>query len=245
MSKIFEALRAVGSSGAPQTRMAVLFEGRANGWDRRRSSRRAFDANLRAYGRSPSEQPFYQEARTINVGIHGALVLIALPVENGQKLLLINEVTQEQQICRIVYTRSRNTEWVEVAVEFAAPHGEFWRCPPEWDQELRFAENRRFRRIILSIGTLLIWKNSKQRVFSRLDSISPGGLFIHAPDPPSEGDIIDLCFTVPGSYVCGQGIVRHSRKGKGMGVQFTFINQDARARLAHLLDKLLTSNPKT
>jgi hypothetical protein len=245
MSKIFEALRTVGSSGAPQTRMAVLCEGRANGWDRRRSSRRAFDAIRRAYGRRPSEQPFYEEVRTINVGIHGALLLMAMPVENGQKLLLINEETQKQQICRIVYARSRNTERVEVAVEFPTPHGEFWTRPPTRDQELRFAENRRFRRIILSNRTLLIWKNSKQRVISRLDSLSPGGLFVNAPDPPSEGDIIDLCFKVPGGYVRGPGIVRHSHKGKGMGIQFTFINQEARARLAHLLDKLLTSSSKT
>jgi PilZ domain len=245
MSKIFQALRRVRSSGAPQTPLAVLREGRANGWDRRRSSRRAFDAIIRAYGRKPSEQPFYEEARTINVGIHGALLLMAMPVEDGQKLFLINEVIHDQQICRIVYTRSRNTERVEVAVEFPAPHGEFWTCPQARDQELRFAENRRFRRIILSNGTLLIWKNSKQRVISRLDSLSPGGLFVNAPDPPSEGDIIDLCFKVPGTYVRGPGIVRHSHKGKGMGIQFTFINQEARARLAHLLDKLLTSSPKT
>jgi len=66
-----------------------------------------------------------------------------------------------------------------------------------------------------------------------------------APDPPAEGDIIDLCFKVPGGYVRGPGIVRHSHKGKGMGIQFTFINQEARARLAHLLDKLLTSSSKT
>lgn len=245
MSNIFEALRTVGSSGAPKTRMAVLCEGRANGWDRRRSSRRAFDAILRAYGRRTSEQPFYEEARTINVGIHGALLLMAMPVEDGQKLLLINEVTEEQQICRIVYTRSRNTERVEVAVEFPAPHGEFWRCSVARDQELRFAENRRFRRINLANGTLLIWKNSKQRVISRLDSLSPGGLFVNAPDPPPEGDIIDFCFKVSGGYVRGPGIVRHSQKGKGMGVQFTFVNQEARARLAHLLNKWLTSSPKT
>jgi hypothetical protein len=245
MSKIFEAPSTAGAFGAPQTRMAVLCEGRAKGWDRRRSSRRAFDAIICAYGRSHSEQPFYEEARTINVGIHGALLLMAMPVENGQKLLLINEETQKQQICRIVYARSRNTERVEVAVEFPTPHGEFWTRPPTRDQELRFAENRRFRRIILSNRTLLIWKNSKQRVISRLDSLSPGGLFVNAPDPPSEGDIIDLCFKVPGGYVRGPGIVRHSHKGKGMGIQFTFINQEARARLAHLLDKLLTSSSKT
>jgi hypothetical protein len=239
MSENFETLRTVESSGALQTRMAVLCEARANGRDRRRSSRRAFDAIMRAYGRRPTEQPFYEETRTINVGIHGALLLMAMPVEDGQKLLLINEVTQELQICRIVYTRSRNMERVEVAVEFPAPHGKFWRCPPARDQELRFAENRRFRRIILSDGTLLTWKNSKQRVISRLDSISPGGLFVNAPDPPSEGDIIDLCFKIPGGYVRGPGIVRHSHKGKGMGIQFTFINQEARARLVHLLDKLL------
>ena len=243
MSRIFEALRKAGSSPAPQTRMAILCKGRAKGRDRRRSSRWALDANIRAYGRRPSGQPFYEKARTINVSIYGALLLTAVPIEEGQKLLLMNDVTQRQQICRIAYMRSRDMGQLEVAVEFPVPHGKFWRCPPARDGELRSAENRRFLRVMLSDRIMLTWKTSRQHVISRLDSLSPGGLFVNAQYPPSEGDIIDFCFKVPGGYVRGPGIVRHSQEGKGMGVQFTFMSQAERARLAHLLHKLLSSNP--
>ena len=245
MSRIFEALRKAGSSPAPQTRMAVFRNGRAKRRERRRSSRWALDANIHAYGRRPSGQPFYEEARTINVSIYGALLLTAVPIEEGQKLLLMNDVTQRQQISRIAYTRSRDMRQLEVAVEFPVPHGKFWRCPPARDGELRSVENRRFLRVIPSDRIMLTWKTSRQHVISPLDSLSPGGLFVNAQYPPSEGEIIDFYFKVPGGYVRGPGIVRHSHEGKGMGVQFTFMSQAERVRLAHLLHKLLTSSPKT
>jgi hypothetical protein len=117
------------------------------------------------------------------VSIHGALLLTAVPIEEGQKLLLMIEVTQRQQICRIVYTRSRDMRQLEIAVEFPVPHGKFWRCPPAHDGELRSAENRRFLRVILPDRIMLTWKTSRQHVISRPDSLSPGGLFVNAQRP--------------------------------------------------------------
>jgi hypothetical protein len=190
-------------------------------------------------------EPAHEEAHTINVSVHGALLLMTVPVEKEEKLLLINEVTQKQQMCRIVDTRIRDTLQLEVVVEFLAPHGEFLEYPPALDDKQPSAENRRYQRLILPNGIPVTWKNSRECVISRLDSLSMGGLFINAPDPPAEGDIIDLCFIVPGGNVRARGVIRHSHKRKGMGLQFTFMNEETRARLAHLLDKLLTSSPKT
>jgi hypothetical protein len=206
MSKIFEALRKAESSRAPQRRTTVSSEGLVNGNDRRRSPRHVFDAVLLAYGRGSGMRPFYEETSTVNVSVHGALLLMTVPVEKGEKLLLINEVTQRQQICRIVDTRTRDSQQLEVAVEFPAPDGEFWQDPPSLDEKQPSAENRRYERITLPNGILVVWKNSRERVISRSDSLSMGGLFVNTPDPPEEGDIIDLCFGVPNGDVRARGI---------------------------------------
>jgi hypothetical protein len=144
-----------------------------------------------------------------------------------------------------VDTRTRDLQHLEVAVEFPAPHGEFWQDLPSLDEKQPSAENRRYERITLPNGILVAWKNSRERIISRSDSLSMGGLFVNTPDPPAEGDLIELCFTVPDGNMHAQGIIRRLQKDKGMGVEFTFMNQQARARLAHLLDKLLTSSAKT
>ena len=66
-----------------------------------------------------------------------------------------------------------------------------------------------------------------------------GGLFISTPKPPPNGDIIQLIFEVPGGDVRARALVRDSQPGKGMGVEFTAMGQEARARLNQLM-KVLT-----
>jgi PilZ domain len=97
--------------------------------NRRRSSRRDFKTFVRVYGHSANGAAFYENARTINVSVHGALLQLTAPVTKGQKLLLFNEVTQRQQICQIVDVHDRDTESHEVAVVFPTPHAEFWHAP--------------------------------------------------------------------------------------------------------------------
>jgi hypothetical protein len=96
------------------------------GRNRRRSERRAFDAIICVYGSSDSGRSFYVEARTINVSTHGALLELNVRASVGQKLMLINEATQRQQICKIVNIRTLDTGALIVAVEFPVPHAEFW-----------------------------------------------------------------------------------------------------------------------
>jgi hypothetical protein len=98
--------------------------------NRRRSTRRDFEAVVRVYGRALNGNAFYEDARTINVSVHGALLILNAPVSKGQNLLLFNEAAQRQQVCQIVDVRVRDSESTEVAVAFPSPHAEFWQVFP-------------------------------------------------------------------------------------------------------------------
>jgi hypothetical protein len=120
MSKIFDALRKAESSRPSNATMSGLDEISTLKKDRRRSRRLEFSAAIQVYGHAHGEEPFYHEARSINVSKHGALLKLAVPVSEGQKLLLFNEATQEPQVYEIVNTRSsKDAQSLEVAVTVA------------------------------------------------------------------------------------------------------------------------------
>jgi hypothetical protein len=96
----------------------------------RRSTRRRLETIIRVYGNNLKGNAFYEDARTINVSVHGALLLLNVPVAIGQMLLLFNEAIQRQQVCKVVDVRVRDTESLEVAVAFPTPHAEFWQTVP-------------------------------------------------------------------------------------------------------------------
>jgi hypothetical protein len=114
------------SPGKANPRTSELSGVAAKERNRRRSSRREFKIFVRVYGRTLNGTAFYENARTLNVSVHGALLLLTAALSKGQKLLLFNEVTQRQQMCQIVDVRSEEMELHEVAVAFPTPHAEFW-----------------------------------------------------------------------------------------------------------------------
>jgi len=52
-----------------------------------------------------------------------------------------------------------------------------------------------------------------------------------------------MVFQIPGGEVRARAMVRDSHPGKGMGVEFTSMKPEDRARLHQLLSKLLTVLP--
>jgi hypothetical protein len=58
------------------------------------------------------------------------------------------------------------------------------------------------------------------------------------PKPPGVGDTIQLIFEVPGGDVRARATVRDSQQGKGMGIEFTAMTSEARARLNQLMKVL-------
>jgi hypothetical protein len=81
------------------------------------------------------------------------------------------------------------------------------------------------------------WTSASQRAVSHAESVGMGGLFLHTPDPPSTGSIIELLFDLKSGEVRSRAVVRHSHPGHGMGVQFVQMQAADRARLNQFLSQ--------
>jgi hypothetical protein len=126
MSKIFEAIKKAQQDrvGMAQTEPAALVPGPRS--DRRRSRRWDLDVPVFVYGHSTAQEPFHEEAHTLDVSANGALLMLGARVQPGQKLLLINKSTQAEQECRVVYLGERRTQSAAVAIEFGQANAHFW-----------------------------------------------------------------------------------------------------------------------
>jgi hypothetical protein len=100
-------------------------------------------------------------------------------------------------------------------------------------------KGRRYPRVGLPKGMLVAWQAGGERIVSRVGTIGLGGLFIHTSDPPEIGSIVKLLFQLPGGDVRARAVVRNIKPGSGMGVEFTGMGYEARARLHQLLKRLL------
>jgi tetratricopeptide (TPR) repeat protein len=79
------------------------------------------------------------------------------------------------------------------------------------------------------------WKSSGQRTVSRAETVALGGLFLHTPEPPAEGTVVELLFDLKSGEIRARAIVRHSNPGRGMGIQFIQMQPADRARLDKFL----------
>lgn len=126
MSRIFEALKHAQlfrEGKAPAEHPAEEVPEPA---DRRRSRRWSLDVAVYVYGHGPGKEPFHEEAHTLNVSDNGGLLLLSVPVQKGQQLLLTNQLTQQDQHCRVVYLGTRHSRTVETGVAFPRTNPEFW-----------------------------------------------------------------------------------------------------------------------
>jgi len=98
---------------------------------------------------------------------------------------------------------------------------------------------RRYPRVSLPNGMNVSWHGGDLQLFSRVQTLSMGGLFITAPDPPPVGTKLRLAFEVPGGSVQAEAIVRNVVPGKGAGVEFTRMDLKDKLLLQRLLNRLL------
>ena len=106
------------------------------------------------------------------------------------------------------------------------------------------AKDRRYTRVELPKGMLVAWEHYGRRKVSRVQVLALGGLFISTAAPPPVGDMIQLIFEVPGGDVRARAMIRDSQPGKGMGIEFTSMESEARARLNRLM-KVLSRDVST
>ncbi len=97
--------------------------------ERRSSARESVYVPLFVYGHGSAEEPFYQETNTLQVNANGALLHLDDDVNvcRGQKLLVMNRLTKEEQECYIVtLTKRPKRADLRVGVAFAKAAPEFW-----------------------------------------------------------------------------------------------------------------------
>jgi len=129
MSRIYEALKLVAATRAANGATVRESLGVMEMREQRRSRRWELDVPLTVYGRGPSGSPFYKEADAVNASAGGGLIVLRGPVCEGQDLLLINNWTSKEQVCRVVRVRGRDAKTNEVGVAFPSSNPEFWKIP--------------------------------------------------------------------------------------------------------------------
>jgi hypothetical protein len=102
----------------------------------RRSQRLLRGLPVIVCGKSPERKPFREEALTVTFNAHGALLVLYEKVERGQKLLLMNPTTWDEQEARVVYFIASSGGLTHVGIEFTGPAPGFWpisNSPHDWN----------------------------------------------------------------------------------------------------------------
>jgi hypothetical protein len=127
MSRIYDAIKSARESRSKTGQAAADFLGEMELPERRVTPRKELGINLTVYGWSAGEAAFYEQARALSGNANGGVLLLAIPVMEGQDLLLINNSTSQEQICKIASVRTEDTQTLEVSVSFPMPNPDFWR----------------------------------------------------------------------------------------------------------------------
>ena len=101
----------------------------------RRSQRVLVNVPVIVHGETANNISFREETQTLVVNAHGGLVTLATNVKLGQKLVLKNKATVEEQECHVVFLGSKQDEKTQVGIEFVRPAPQFWRImfpPDDW-----------------------------------------------------------------------------------------------------------------
>jgi len=89
--------------------------------------------SVRIRGTDAQGKAFEEEASTLAINAHGALVLLQVRLTSGSAVLLQHKQTEEEQECHVVFLGPVRGGQGEVGLEFSEPRPAFWRVtfPPE------------------------------------------------------------------------------------------------------------------
>ena len=102
---------------------------------KRRSQRIQLNVPVVVYRASGESPQFYENAQTLVVSAHGALMALTEMVAPRQRLLVQNPHSGEHLECRVVSVKKELIGPPKVAVEFMRPAPRFWHIafpPADW-----------------------------------------------------------------------------------------------------------------
>jgi hypothetical protein len=88
---------------------------------------------IRIWGNDAQGKKFEEEAATLAINAHGALVMMQARVTSGSKVNLQHNLTKEEQECHVAFLGPVRSGKAEVGLEFSDARPSFWRVafPPE------------------------------------------------------------------------------------------------------------------
>ena len=100
---------------------------------RRRSQRVLMQVGVRVRGTDAHGRTFEEEASTLAINAHGALVLLQTRLTSGSTVRMQHKQTEEEQECHVVFLGPVRGGQGEIGLEFSEPRPTFWRVtfPPE------------------------------------------------------------------------------------------------------------------
>lgn len=101
---------------------------------RRRSQRVMLSVPVTLTGKS-SDGPFTEEAQTMVINAHGALVGLKAKVAKGQTLRIRTRMAPEEQDCNVIWVGPAAEGKTQYGIEFVKAAPTFWRIsfpPADW-----------------------------------------------------------------------------------------------------------------
>ena len=111
--------------------------------NRRKTQRVLLRVPVRVSGEHTTAKRFDEEAQTVAVSAHGALVLLSRSISKGQRLELLHIATGDRAESIVAYLGRRQGERTEVGLEFVLPNPNFWHVtfpPKDWTSLFRTCE---------------------------------------------------------------------------------------------------------
>jgi hypothetical protein len=118
---------------------------------RRRSQRVLMQVGVRIRGTDSQSRPFEEEAVTLAINAHGALISLKNRLTSGTKVKMRHNMTEEEQECQVVFLGPVREGKAEVGLEFSESRPVFWRVafPPEdWTPRSPEARTARHTRLV-------------------------------------------------------------------------------------------------
>jgi PilZ domain-containing protein len=131
--------------------MSQVTNSAANPVARRRSQRVLMQVGVRIRGTDSQSKPFEEEAVTLAINAHGALISLKNRLTSGTKVKMRHNMTEEEQECQIVFLGPVREGKAEVGLEFSESRPAFWRVafPPEdWTPRSPEARTARHTRLV-------------------------------------------------------------------------------------------------
>jgi len=100
---------------------------------RRRSQRVLMQVSVRIRGMDAQGKSFEEEASTLAINAHGALIQLQARLTSGGTVTMKHKQTEEEQECHVVFLGPVRSGKAEIGLEFSEPRPAFWRVtfPPE------------------------------------------------------------------------------------------------------------------